>query len=110
MNAREFAGQLRERVTIEAPLAERSPTGVRTGEWVEVARCLASIRLQGNGPEAEGMALSAMARFVVTIRWREGLAVGQQVRWRGGRMIIRQLRDDPRQPDRLELYCEELRQ
>ena len=108
-HAQEFAGRLKERVVIEAPVEERTPTGVRVGEWREVARCLAAISARGAGAEAEGMALSAMGRFVATIRWREGVAMGQRLRWRGRLYLIRRLMDDPRLPDRIELEIEEWR-
>ena len=109
-HAAEFAGRLRERIVIEAPIEERTPTGLRVGEWRPVARCLAAIRARGAGPEAEGMALAAMGRFVATIRWRDGVAMGQRLRWRGRLYLIKRLTDDPRLPDRIELDIEEWRQ
>ena len=108
-HGREFAGRLRERIVIEAPVEERSATGVRVGDWEPVIRCLAAVEAKGAGPEAEGMALSAMGRFVMTIRWREGVALGQRVRWRGRLYLVKRLIDDPTLPDRIELECEEWR-
>jgi head-tail adaptor len=105
----EFAGTLNERVRIEAPVAERTPMGVQAAGWEEVARCLAMIVAEGSGAESEGQALSAMARFRVTIRARDGIAVGQRVAWRGRRLLIRQRVDDPRLADRIVLRCEEMR-
>lgn len=108
-HAPEFAGRLRERIVIEAPVTAREATGVRLSGWQEVARCLAAIRPKGTGAEAEGMALSRMGRFEVLIRWREGIAVGQRVSWRGRHLQIRAISEDARMPDRLDLTCEEVR-
>lgn len=109
MNRGEFAGRLRERIVIERRVSERSAIGVQLSGWERVARCLAAIDPEGVGAEREGMALSAMTRFRVTIRWRAGIAVGQRVRWKDRWLTIRQRRDDPRHPDRIELRCEEVR-
>jgi head-tail adaptor len=105
----EFAGTLRERINIERPVALRTSAGLQEAGWEPVARCLAAIQPEGIGPESEAMALSAMARFRVTIRRRAGIAIDQRIRWGGRTMMVRQLIDDPRMPDRLVLRCEEIR-
>jgi len=109
VSGREFAGSLRERVTIEALSGERNALGAQLPEWSVVARCLAAVAPEGAGAEAEGQALSAMARFKVTIRVREGISVGQRVRWSGRLLAVRQRIDDPALPDRILLRCEEIR-
>ena len=109
MSSHEFAGLLRERVTIEALTGERNAIGAQLPKWAVVARCLAAIAPEGAGAEAEGQALSAMARFRVRIRVREGISVGQRLRWRERLLIIRQRIDDPALPDRITLRCEEVR-
>ena len=76
---------------------------------VAVARCLAAVVPEGAGAEAEGQALSAMARFRVIIRVRDGIEVGQRVQWRQRLLNIRQRIDDPGLPDRITLRCEEIR-
>ena len=105
----EFAGTLKERITIERPAALRNELGMQAAGWETVATCLASIIAEGAGAEAEGQALSAMSRFRVTIRTRDGVAVGQQVRWRARVLAVRQRIDDPGLPDRIVLRCEEVR-
>ena len=105
----EFAGTLKERIEIERPADLRSPGGLQQPEWEPVARCLAAIVAEGAGAEAEAMALSAMPRFRVTIRARDGIAVGQRVIWGRRKMLIRQRIDDPKLPDRILLRCEEAR-
>ena len=109
MSGREFAGLLRERVLIEALTEERNALGAQLPEWVVVARCLAVVAPEGVGAEAEGQALSAMPRFKVTIRVREGINVGQRVRWGTRLLSVHQRVDDPALPDRILLRCEEIR-
>lgn len=106
---REFAGTLTERIEIDRPVTTRTVMGMQEAGWERVCRCLAAIVLEGAGPEAEAMALSAMPRFRVTIRWREGIAIDQRIRWRERTLMVRQLLDDPGSRDRLVLRCEEIR-
>jgi head-tail adaptor len=105
----EFAGTLNERILIERPVATRNALGLQEYGWETVCRCLAAVAAEGVGPEAEAMALSAMPRFRVTIRKRDGIAIDQRVSWKGGLMMIRQLLEDPRSRDRITLRCEGVR-
>lgn len=105
----EFAGTLKERVVIERPTDLRTASGLQTSGWEPVARCLAAIIAEGAGAEAEAMALSAMPRFRVTIRRRDGIAVGQRVSWGQRSLLVKQRIDDPQLPDRILLRCEEMR-
>lgn len=107
---REFAGTLRERIMIERPVEARTSIGVQRFGWERVANCLASIVPEGAaGSLAEAMALSAMSRFVVTIRARDGISVGQRVAWGTRSLMVRQLTGDPRATDRIVMRCEEAR-
>lgn len=105
----EFAGTLKERITIERATDLRTASGLQTAGWEPVARCLAAIVAEGAGAEAEAMALSAMPRFRVTIRQRDGIAVGQRISWGARAMLVKQRIDDPKLPDRILLRCEEMR-
>jgi SPP1 family predicted phage head-tail adaptor len=105
----EFAGTLRERIVIEQPASVRNAMGLQEPGWEQVCRCLASVVLDSVGAEAEAQALSAMPRFKVTIRWREGVALDQRVTWSGRTLMVRQLLDDPRNRDRIVMRCEEVR-
>lgn len=107
--SREFTGLLRERVAIERPVSLRNAMGLQQPGWEQVCRCLASVVLDSIGAEAEGQSLSAMPRYKVTIRWREGIALDQRVQWRGRTLAVRQLLDDPRRRDRIVMRCEEVR-
>ena len=105
----EFAGTLSERIVIERPTALRNDMGLQQPDWEPVCRCLASIVLESVGPEAEAQALSAMSRFRVTIRKRDGIALDQRVTWGSRKLMVRQLLDDPRAKDRITMRCEEVR-
>ena len=105
----EFAGTLRERVVIERPVSLRNAMGLQEPGWEEVCRCLAAVALESVGAEAEAQALSAMPKYRITIRQRDGIALGQRVRWNGRNMMGRQLLDDPRAKDRIVMRCEEVR-
>jgi head-tail adaptor len=105
----EFAGTLRERIVIERPVSVRNAMGLQEPGWEEVCRCLASIALESVGAESEGQALSAMPKYRVTIRRRDGIALDQRVSWSGRMLMVRQVLDDPRAKDRIAMRCEEVR-
>ena len=105
----EFAGTLRERVLIEQPISMRNAMGLQEPGWEQVCRCLASVVLESVGPESEAQALSAMPKYRVTIRSRDGIALDQRVSWNSRKLMVRQLLDDPRQNDRIVMRCEEVR-
>jgi head-tail adaptor len=105
----EFAGTLRERILVEQPISVRNAMGLQEPGWEEICRCLASIALESVGQQSEGQALSAMPKFRVTIRWREGIAIDQRISWNGRKLMVRQLLDDPRTKDRITMRCEEVR-
>jgi head-tail adaptor len=109
MSAGEFAGTLRERVLIERPTSLRNAMGLQEPGWEQVCRCLASVVLDSVGAESEAQALSAMPRFRVTIRRREGIALDQRISWAGRKLMVRQLVDDPTARDRIVMRCEEVR-
>ena len=108
MNA-EFAGTLREQIVIEAPSEVRNAMGLLEAGWTAFGSCRAAIALEGAGSESEGMALSAMPRFKVTIRAREDVSIDQRVRWGDRLLMVRQVNDDPRTKQRITLRCEEVR-
>jgi head-tail adaptor len=105
----EFAGTLRERVIIERAVPSRNAMALQETGWEQVCSCLAAITLESIGAESVGQALSAMPRYRVTIRRRDGIEINQRVRWNGRSFITGQLLDDPRKKDRIVMLCEEVR-
>ena len=105
----EFAGTLRERIIIERPISVRNDMGLQEPGWEEVCRCLASVALESVGQESEGQVLSAMPRYRVMVRRRDGIALDRRISWNGRSFMVRQLLDDPREKDRIAMRCEEVR-
>lgn len=105
----EFAGSLKQRIWIERPVGLRTESGLQQPGWEQVCTCLAAVTAEGSGAESEGQALSSMPRFRVTIRARDGIAVGQRIVWGKRAMLVKQRIDDPAKPDRILLRCEEMR-
>ena len=105
----EFTGTLRERIVVERPISVRNAMGLQEPGWEQVCRCLASVDLESVGAESEAQSLSAMPRYRVTIRKRDGIALDQRVSWNGRKLMVRQMRDDPRAKDRMTMRCEEVR-
>lgn len=105
----EFAGTLSERITIERPVGTRTAMGLQQSGWRLLFRCLASIVPEGAGSQVEAMALSAMPRFRVAIRKRDGITIDQRIIWGARVLMIRQMIVDPRTKDRILLRCEEVR-
>lgn len=105
----EFAGSLNQRIELWERSRDRLATGASSEEMRLVLRCLAAIVSEGTGAANEAMSVSAMQRFRITVRKQVGFAIDQQVRWRGRRLVVRQVVDDPMLVDRLVLRCEEQR-
>ena len=105
----EFAGMLKQRIRIERSLDLRDQSGLQQQGWETVATSFAAITADGTGAEEVGQALSSMPRYRVTIRVRDGIAVGQRVLWKERAMLVKQRIDDPMTPDRILLVCEEMR-
>jgi SPP1 family predicted phage head-tail adaptor len=105
----EFAGTLRERIFIEKPTSTRNSMGLQEAGWEELCRCLAAVTLDGVAAQSEAQALSAMPLYRVSIRKRDGIAIGQRISWGGRHLTVRQLLDDPRTKDRIVMRCEEVR-
>ena len=105
----EFAGTLRERLIVERPVYWRNEMGLQEPGWDVVCRCLGAVALETVGAESEAQALSAMPRYRVTIRQRDGIAIDQRITWKGRGLMVRQLLDDPRTQDRIVMRCEEVR-
>ena len=83
--------------------------GLQEPGWEVVCRCLGAVALETVGAESEAQALSAMPRYRVTIRQRDGIAIDQRITWKGRGLMVRQLLDYPRTQDRIVMRCEEVR-
>jgi hypothetical protein len=52
--------------------------------------------------------LSALPRWQVTMRKREGFGMATRLTWRGKYLAVRSLVSDPSFPARMQLVCEEV--
>lgn len=109
MPVTEFAGGLTNRVELWQRVDDRNAGSGLEEKWVLVDRLLARIEPEGAGLPTEAMTLSAMPRYRVTARVGPAFAIDSELRWKGRRMVIRQLLADPALPDRVLCRCEELR-
>jgi len=105
----EFAGALRERVTIEHPNPARDALGGQTGGYLYDGAAWAAIAPLMPADLAAAAALSALPRWSVTLRKREGIMPGTRLVWRGRYLRVRGVVSDPQDPARMVLSCEEVR-
>ena len=105
----EFAGTLRERVTIEQPNPARDALGGRAGGYVYDGAAWAAVTPLLPADLSAADALSALPRWTVTLRTREGVGPGTRLVWRGRYLRVRSLVSDPSDPARMVLSCEEAR-
>ncbi len=105
----EFAGSLRERVTIERRSEGRTASGGRTGAWYyDGAAWVGVTPLTPAGLEAAN-SVSAQPRWHVIMRKRENLSVGDRLAWRGRFLMVQSVVSNPREPAQMILTCEEKR-
>lgn len=107
----ECAGTLKERVSIEQRREERDVlAGAKRGyayagaAWAEVAP-LVQVRAGLSVADA----LSALPRWQVTMRKREGIGPETRLVWRHRFLAVRFVESDPREPAKMILTCEEMR-
>jgi SPP1 family predicted phage head-tail adaptor len=105
----EFAGTLRERVLLETRLANRDSRGGATGGYSYDGTAWAAVMPLMPADMTRADALSAMPRWQVTMRKREGVGMQTRLTWRGKYLAVRALVSDPREPAQIQLTCEELR-
>ncbi len=105
----ELAGALRERVTIEQPNPARDALGGRTGGYLYDGAAWAAITPLMPAGLTAAEALSALARWSVSLRKREGIVPGTRLVWRGRYLRVRSVVSDPQAPAQMVLSCEEVR-
>jgi head-tail adaptor len=105
----EFAGSLRERVVLETRLESRDSRAGATGSYSYDGVAWAALMPLMPADLTRADALSAMPRWQVTIRKREGVGMRTRLTWRGKYLAVRGVVSDPREPAQMLLTCEELR-
>lgn len=105
----EFAGALRERVVIETRMGTRDGRAGAVGSYRYDGQVWAAVSPLMPSDLTRADALSAMPRWRVTIRKREGLGLGTRLTWRGKYLAVRAALSDPQTPAQMQLTCEEVR-
>jgi head-tail adaptor len=105
----EFTGTLRERVVLETRLEARDVRGGATGRYSYDGVAWAAVMPVIPADLTSADALSAMPRWQVKMRKREGVGMRTRLTWRGKYLTVRGLVSDPRQPAQMLLTCEEIR-
>lgn len=105
----EFLGMLRERVTIEHRLGNRDALGGASGRYAYDGAAWVSVSPLIPADLTAADSLSAMPRWQVTMRKREGIDLRTRLVWRGRFLGVRAVVSDPRDASRMVLTCEEAR-
>jgi head-tail adaptor len=105
----ELAGTLRERVIIETRLGNRDALGGAKGNYAYSGEAWAAFMPLVPSDLTLADARSAMPRWQVTMRKREGIDPRVRLTWRGKYLAVRQVVSDPREPAHMVLTCEEMR-
>ncbi len=105
----EFTGRLRERVLIEQRQGNRDLLAGATGSYAYAGEAWVALMPLMPGDLTQADALSAMPRWQVTMRKREGIGPGTRLTWRRKYLAVRGVISDPREPAQIVLMCEEVR-
>ena len=105
----EFSGTLRERVTIERRLGNRDALGGAVGAYAYDGAAWAAVSPLIPADLSVADSLSALPRWQVTMRKREGVDLKTRLVWRGRFLGVRNVVSDPRDPARMVLTCQEKR-
>lgn len=105
----EFAGALRERITIERRNDARDRLAGALGKWRHDSVAWAAITPITASDIFVANTLSALPRWRVTMRKREGVDLRARIVWRGRYLSPRGVENDPRDPAQMIVTTEEQR-
>jgi head-tail adaptor len=105
----ELSGTLKERVSIERRLGNRDALGGATGAYAYDSAAWAAVSPLIPADLTQADSLSALPRWQVTMRKREGVDLKTRLVWRGRFLGVRNVVSDPRDPARMVLTCQEAR-
>jgi len=90
MSGSEFSGSLRERLSDAQGQAY----------W-------AAVRVEGHNAGLIGDVWRASAMWCVVMRAPVRLSLGATLDWRGKKLVVKRIAEDPLMPDRISYICEE---
>lgn len=105
----EFSGALRERISIEQRSEARDMLAGTQGKWRYDGAAWASLIPLQSAEYVSGDTISALPRWRVTMRKREGVSVASRLVWRGRYLRVQSVASDPREPAQMILTAEEAR-
>jgi SPP1 family predicted phage head-tail adaptor len=105
----EFAGALRERISFEQRSEERDLLAGARSKWRYDGAVWAAVTPLGTGDAVIADSVSALPRWRVIIRRRDGIDLSSRIIWRGRYLNVRSVDQDPRQPEQMTLITEEQR-
>ncbi|WP_442754707.1 phage head closure protein [Methylocystis sp. JAN1] len=108
MSAHPTIGQLRQRVTIEAPVDAPDDIGGINRSFAPLAQVWARIETPGAQEQFAEQRLEQAKRCVVTIRWRGDVTSQMRVLFRGRVLIVRSVEDRDETRRFVTCLCEEI--
>jgi head-tail adaptor len=105
----EFAGALRERVTIEQRLGNRDAIAGATGKYVYDGAAWVGVTPVIPFDLTAADSIHAVPRWRVVMRKREGIGPATRLVWRGKFLAVRTVVSDPADPSHMILTTEEKR-
>jgi head-tail adaptor len=105
----EFAGALRERIVIEQRRDVRELGAITRTKWDYDGAVWAAVAPLIPADLITADVLSALPRWRVTMRKREGISPATRIVWRGRYLKVRGVESDPRTPAQMILTTEEQR-
>lgn len=105
----EFAGALRERIVIEQRRDTRDQGAATRTKWDYDGAVWAAVAPLVRADLIAADVLSALPRWRVTMRKREGISPATRIVWRGRYLKVRGVESDPRTPAQMILTTEEQR-
>lgn len=105
----EFAGALRERISIEHRQHARDVWAGAAGGYTYGGAAWAAIAPLGASAQVAADSRAALPRWQVTLRKREDISFDTRLVWRGKFLTIREVEHDPAEPNWTRMTCEEQR-
>ena len=105
----EFAGALRERISFERRSDARDLLAGARGKWRYDGAAWAAVTPLAPGEPVSADSLSALPRWRVIVRKRDGLDLGSRIVWRGRYLRVRSVESNPSEPAQMILTTQEQR-
>jgi SPP1 family predicted phage head-tail adaptor len=102
----EFAGSLRERITIQRPVDTPDGGGGAHRQWQDVQTVWAAVHPVARDEQRYGAHVASRARFGIVLRADGVIAADARLLWRGMILGIVSVLHDPATQDRCTIFAE----